>query len=183
MIDGNEGLSARRIGRIASLVTCVDTKVNHLARGTGDIGPTSTFQTICPVSLFVQPAHLESCNIWYLGSVIRSLAKAGYYPMPYAALTKCSVQEVRTKLRSVCDGILSNGPNKSCCPNTELRSSLAKISTGIVLTDAQRKHLQQQAFQTGLPVLEITPEPVTAKSFLAPLGQASSSLFSPSIIT
>lgn len=177
ILGGKDGLETRRISRISSLLFCVDTKVNYLARGIGDIRSGSYVQECCPVSIFGQSTHLERCNIWYLGSIIRSLAKVSYYPLPNASWTKCSVQEVRTKLGSVCDGILHNGSNKACCPDSELRSSLAKVSTDILLTDVQTKHLEQQAVKTGLPTHASAPQqaPVLPSSVL--FTNASGSLF------
>lgn len=138
-------------------------KVTHLANGTGDCSSGPSVQS-CPGSLFGNVAHNENCNVWYLGSINRSLAKAGYYPMPLPKGTKCSVQEVRTSLKSVCDGIL-NDPNGniSCSPVIDLRSSLAGVGCQVDLTETQRNHLQQQAAKSSFPIME-SP----AQSFLIP---------------
>ncbi|ROW13589.1 hypothetical protein VPNG_04614 [Cytospora leucostoma] len=159
-----DGLAARRIERIDALMLCMPKKVESLAateqsssarphaKGPPEaLAATSQKMTECSVDgLFGEWRHSESCRTWYLGSVIRSLARAGYYPMPPDVM-KSSVQEVRTRLGSVCRGIQLDGRYLFCSPVFELRSSLDKVDTNISLTDAQRRHLQQQAVKNGLP--------------------------------
>ncbi|ROW10399.1 hypothetical protein VMCG_01796 [Cytospora schulzeri] len=140
IIDGTNGLLARRASRIQSLLWVMDIKVRTLATGREAV-----FSSRC------EREHLDSCNIWYLGSLIRSLARAGYYPVPLSVSIRCSVREFRTKLGSVCDDIRKNPISlTTCSPASELRLLLAAVGTSIELTNAQRKRLQQQAAKTGL---------------------------------
>lgn len=181
-VDGKDGLNARRIDFIKSLLSCVQSKVDYLARDSSLSSPSSRFLPCGQVGSLGQATLWESCKTWFLGSIIRSLAKAGYYPLPLPGETRCSVLAIRTNLEVVCKGIRTDGFHSACCPSHELRSALAMVAMSeVALTDAQRQHLQQQALKTGLPVMENAPQPTPVALFTGSSTTAASTLFTANV--
>ncbi|KUI59015.1 hypothetical protein VP1G_06241 [Cytospora mali] len=171
ILDGNTGLAARRIDRIQSLSFCVQSRINDLARIDQNVRE-------CSVGLFSTPSHTDRCKTWYLGSLMRSLVNNGYYPVLAASNKNCSVQETRTKLAVVCDGILASDFYTTCSPAISLKVSFDGICRNVELTDSQRKHLQQQAAKAGLPIQDSKPsQPLSEipSLFSRPAGAPSSS--------
>lgn len=104
-----------------------------------------------------EPLQSQECRSFYLGSLIRALNTAGYYPLPSSATLGCSINQLRGGLETVCDSMQKmeslSGPNAKhgkCSPGSELRKSVESVATGLVLAEARIKQLSQQAKKSGL---------------------------------
>lgn len=105
-----------------------------------------------------EPLQSQECRSFYLGSLVKALNTAGYFPLPSSASLGCSLSQLRTDLESVCDSMQKmkslSGPEEAkhgkCSPSSELRKSIDSVTTGLVLADARIKHLSQQAKKSGL---------------------------------
>lgn len=149
-LDGEDGLAATRIARIESLLLTMTGMVKSLANNLF-MAPAETCCTQkSPFGGMPMQLHTASCKTWYLGSLIRALAKQNYYPTPPPTGTRDSVQNFRTNLDVVCQQIQPGPWGATCSPKIELQSSIAGVKRHTELTSAQTKHLQEQAAKTGL---------------------------------
>lgn len=104
-----------------------------------------------------EPLQSQECRSFYLGSLIKSLNSAGYFPLPSSATLGCSINQLRAHLESVCDSMQTmkclSGPgtnHRNCSPGSELRKTIGSVATGLVLAEARIKQLAQQAKKSGL---------------------------------
>ncbi|KAJ4397602.1 hypothetical protein N0V93_001835 [Gnomoniopsis smithogilvyi] len=149
-----DALARLRAKKIDQLLGCVHTMLSRLAAAEDSDYKCKSRKEADETQ---EPLQSQECRAFYLGSLIRSLNSAGYFPLPSSATLGCSINQLRDHLDSVCDSMQKmkslSGPDTkhgNCAPGGELRKSIDSIATGLVLAEARKKQLAQQAKKSGL---------------------------------
>lgn len=149
-----DALLRLRNKKIDQLLGCVHIMINRLAAAEDP-----DYKCKCRKEPLegAEPLQSQECRSFYLGSLIRALNTAGYFPIPSSATLDCSINQLRDHLETVCDSmqkmecLCSSGTKHgNCSPGNELRKSIGSVATGLVLAEARIKQLAQQAKKSGL---------------------------------
>lgn len=96
----------------------------------------------------------EECRTFYLGSLIKSLAATGVYPLPSPETYKSDVQSCRSQLQEALLNAQTlselNNDHEECSPFPNLALDVGFIKPSIPLTEAQRKRMSEQAIRSGI---------------------------------
>lgn len=100
--------------------------------------------------------HVQECQTFYFGSLIQALNTRGYYPLPTPTTYKGTLSKCRLHLIKCLSKIQPPSANfyghDKCSPQHWIKSDLLAITPDVSLTEAQEKHLSQQALRSGLAV-------------------------------
>ncbi|KAI1139895.1 hypothetical protein F5Y05DRAFT_380403, partial [Hypoxylon sp. FL0543] len=105
------------------------------------------------ISLCEKPigaAHKGECLPSMLGTAIRSLYKAGLWPIPEPAAVQCSVSDLALKLQHV-EVVGRYGDCHVCSKSGIIKSSIGTTMLSIpsLLTEAHQRHLEAQGKKSG----------------------------------
>ncbi|KAI0112765.1 hypothetical protein F4776DRAFT_339550 [Hypoxylon sp. NC0597] len=105
------------------------------------------------ISLCEKPiggSHKGECLPSMLGTAIRSLYKAGLWPIPEPAAVQCSVLELASKLQHV-EIAGKNGDSHVCSKSRIIQSGIGTTMLSIpsLLTEAHQRHLEAQGKKSG----------------------------------
>ncbi|KAI1412320.1 hypothetical protein F5Y13DRAFT_46077 [Hypoxylon sp. FL1857] len=105
------------------------------------------------ISLCEKPigaSHKGDCLSSMLGTAIRSLYKAGLWPIPEPAAVQCSVSELALKLQHV-EIAGKDGDSHVCSKSGLIRSSVGATMMSIpsLLTESHQRHLEAQGKKSG----------------------------------
>lgn len=111
--------------------------------------------------------HRKECRTFYLGSLIQALNKKGCYPLLTPTTYMGTLTNCRLLLLECLSEIEPPSANfrghDDCSPQDWIKSGLLAITPEVPLTEAQEKHLSQQALRSGLSVQEVVQEEVKAE--------------------
>lgn len=98
--------------------------------------------------------HGQECQTFYFGSLVQALNTMGYYPLPTPMTYMGTLSDCRLHLIECLSKIQPLSGHDQCSPQHWIKSELLAITPDVSLTEAQEKHLSQQALRSGLAVQE-----------------------------
>lgn len=107
---------------------------------------------------FTSCADELTCRTFYFGSLIQALNAKGLYPLHTTATYRGRLTDFRTLLIDSLSAIkppsasFASFGHMKCSPQDTIKGGLLAITPDVPLTEAQEKHLSQQALRSGLAV-------------------------------